>query len=794
MGYKRYIWIKLCCALFLLQACTLLSGQTFFEDVTSSRGILASVTSKTFGSGASAVDFDQDGDIDIFIGTNEDSFSHLYRNDGNGNFEEISASVGLEIPGDTYSAIWFDYNGDGTLDLFVGSIDLDFNNLFVKLYKQELSGQFTDVTEESGLNIEGFGRLYGGAAVGDINNDGFLDLYFAGWIGERYLFKNNGDGTFTDITESSLGLRTQQHLQPLFYDFNRDGFIDLQLNIDHDNNEFFINNGDNTFTNIAASLGTDSDFNEMGITIGDYDNDGDMEMYMSNIEDNVRHNVFYRNDTDENGLAFTEIANDLGVGQAGWGWGVVFFDADNDGYLDLATTNGWEILPADQTRYWHNNQDGTFTDASEDVNYSYNRYGTTLIAIDFDRDGDLDLVESLKAKNVTTTDPDYTTTLILMQNNLDRGSDKNYVVIKPRMQGTNKMSIGSQVEITMGDLRLIRPITAGISFWGQEPAEAFFGIGSATSIDQVSIVWPGGEVSTWDDIEINKEITLTDSDARHTPANLKLSSQKNGVILSWKHMQTNQTAYLIQKSLDENFENFEEFSVGANDLEFLDTDVDDESNYYYRVRALFANSKSSALSIPISGKLSDLIKPSDLKALDVGIREVELTWEDNSRNEIGFEIERSLTEEFLHTTSYELSENSTSFLSDELVPNTTFYFRIRAFNEKDFSQYSEVLTVKTEEVIDVVTDLHDPLELSKPFRIFPNPTQSNVTVQLENSYLGPLKINLINSAGIVSASWDLVKNEFNWSTNIELSDQSGIYLLVITTPDEVFTKKILKSK
>ena len=399
MRQPPLIWIRLLYAFMFIAICIPLRAQVFFEDVTSSRGISPFTSSITIGSGVSAADFDNDGDIDLFVGTGIDQNSHLYRNDGNGHFEEIAEAVNLIVPGRVHSAIWFDYDGDHRLDLFVGGTLGDsnpFENIFIKLFKQTSSGNFVDVTRFMDLEIEDTGSYFGGAAAGDINNDGHLDLFYAAWHGQRYIYLNDGFGNFTDITDSAIGEKKLPHLQPVIYDINKDGWADLLLNIDGKANELWINNKDNTFTNVAEDLGVASTFNEMGITIGDYDNDGDMEMYMSNISRPGQYNVFFKNESSEDGLKFNEISNDLGVGDAGWGWGVTFLDADNDGYLDLAATNGWTKHSVDQSKFWKNNQDGTFEDVSSAYNYDLFRHGTTLIAFDLERDGDLDMVESLK--------------------------------------------------------------------------------------------------------------------------------------------------------------------------------------------------------------------------------------------------------------------------------------------------------------------------------------------------------------------------------------------------------------
>lgn len=587
MRQPSHVWIRLLYTLIFVTACSPIYAQVHFEDVTSTRGISAFNSSETMGSGVSAADFDNDGDIDMFVGTNIDQISHLYRNDGNGFFEDIAESVNLIVPGRVHSAIWFDYDGDHLLDLLVGGTLNEvnsFENIFVKLFKQLDNGTFSDVTRFTNLEIEDSGAHFGGAAAGDINNDGHLDLFFSAWNGQRYVYLNTGIGDFIDITSSAIGEKRLPYFQPLFYDFNEDGWVDLHLNVDGKADEFWINNKDNTFTNVAKELGLDSDFNEMGITLGDYDNDGDMEMYMSNINSVGKHNVFFKNESQNGTLEFTESAEELGIGQAGWGWGVTFFDADNDGLLDLAATNGWTRFDAQQSLFFRNTDGASFEDVSTDYNYNLVRHGTTLIAFDLDRDGDLDMVESLKPI------PNQPIALSIMENQLsENNTGGNYFVVKPRMEGDNHFSIGSKVAITSGDITMTRPITAGISFWGQEPAEAFFGLGNASHIDEVKITWPNGETSVWNDFEGNMVITLTDSGTVHAPIKLEVTNPGVRPEFQWSDNSSNEEGFIIERSTSIDFDEITEFYVSENQTEFSSDLLPSHPTYYFRVKAYKAS-------------------------------------------------------------------------------------------------------------------------------------------------------------------------------------------------------------
>lgn len=506
---------------FFLGLVTVTAQSAVFTEVSNDVGIVdAENFIVFFGSGASVVDYDGDGDLDIFAGTEGGQNNQLYRNLGNGQFEETASALGLTSTARARTGLWFDYNGDQLLDLFIlgdcypqGCID----SIVPLLYEQTESGTFIDVTVAANID---FGKKYetpddkavGGTSVADINNDGYLDILVSVWGGEFTLFLNNSDGTFTDISiASGLGGFPDRRWQPIFFDFNQDGYMDFYCNKDFGANELMINNGDNTFSDIASEIGANTAFNEMGMTLGDYDNDGDMDIYATNIsrEDGgvLRHNVLLNNAwAQTNTLSFTDVSSSGGVGASGWDWGTTFFDADNDGKLDLAITNGWapKNHDDDNSKFWLNLGDGVFSDNSINSNFNDALDAATLVAFDMDRDGDLDLLQSLK-ENIGETK-----VLKLYQNqHQSTANPGNYLVVKPRMNTANHFAIGAVVKVTTGDVTRMRPITAGTSYYGQEPAEAFFGLGADAVVDEIRIEWPDNTVTIVQDVAINQIITIT---------------------------------------------------------------------------------------------------------------------------------------------------------------------------------------------------------------------------------------------------------------------------------------------
>ncbi len=475
-----------------------------FREVSQQRGIQPFVSPWGMGSGISAVDVDEDGDIDVFVPNGEGAADQLYLNDGKGSFQEVAAQVGLNSTDVHRNGFQFDYDNDGDLDLLMQS-DGDNSVTALVLMRHESNGQYTDVTQTSGVFGDQDGHR-GGLCAGDINNDGFLDFYASEWQAMSRLYLNNRDGTFTDISASSGILKNQPATQwmPMMNDYNLDGWIDIYVCVDFFENLLFINQGNNTFVDVAQSVGADIVFNDMGQTVGDFDNDGDFDIYTTNVWYGFYgNNALLRNDSTPGNLLFTEVANQLGVGDGSWGWGTTFFDPDNDGWLDIGATNGFFNAPydVDTTRlFW--NSDGPnlkFSDVAKFAGVNDNLYGSCLIAFDLERDGDLDLMQ-VCVPNV----------LRLLSNEPFPATQKrsDYLVVQPRKSGDNHWAVGTVVELEANGQKQMRLITAGTSFQGQEPYEAFFGLGKAERPEVVRVKFADGRVVTLRDVAANQQIVV----------------------------------------------------------------------------------------------------------------------------------------------------------------------------------------------------------------------------------------------------------------------------------------------
>jgi hypothetical protein len=508
-------------AILVLGAGSPAAAQVTYTDVSASAGILPYEMNRTFGGGVAAEDFDQDGDIDLFVPQRHNRPDQLYRNLGNGTYEEIAAAAGLADMGLTQLGLWLDYDGDGMLDLLtVGACRNATSCAGVrttKLYRQVADASFVDVTAAAGLE----GALpasntseAGGAAAGDVNGDGWLDLLITEWHNlsaeapdNSKLFVNNGDGTFTDGTAAAgLVMGNARRFQPVMVDLNGDRWLDIYSAVDSGPNRLWLNQGDGTFVDVAPAANADNAMNDMGVAVGDPDNDGDLDLYVTNIVTATKRSVLLEN-VSSGSLLFDEIAVAAGVVDGGWGWGATWVDVDSDGRLDLAHTNGSATPPytTDPSRLYYNGGTAplTFTDISAAAGFDDTSWGSGLVAFDRDRDGDLDLFQ-------TTNNLGGPARLL---DNTPTAAGNHFLVIRPRMPGTNHWAIGAVVRVTAGGRTLTRPILAGQGYHSQEPAEAHFGLGAATSADSVQILWPNGAQTQLVDVAADQTLTIAATSA-----------------------------------------------------------------------------------------------------------------------------------------------------------------------------------------------------------------------------------------------------------------------------------------
>lgn len=516
-----------------------------FVDEGSARGVMPYVQAPLMGGGVAVADFDDDGDPDLFLPNRENTPDQLYVNGGTGTFVESAQLRGLASTQRSRVALWFDADGDRDLDLLVGTDCFGFQVQCVvgasglRLYRQDAGALFTEVTGTAGLHEDmgTFGTFQhrAGLAAADFDGDGDLDLYAGIWdsampetrgaasgSAESRLYRNDG-GVFTDVT-AATGLSLPGFVgvwQPVWIDLDRDARPDLLLSVDFGPNRLYRNNGLGGFDEIAAAsgfgfaatdLGLDGG-NDMGLAPGDVDNDGDLDFYATNIwnyNHPGEHNPLFVNQTSGNEIRFSDVAQGSPIANTDWGWGAAFIDFDRDGDLDLAATNGFSepAYAQDQSRFFRNDgfPAGGFVDVSAAVGFDDTLWGSALAVVDLDRDGRPDLVHATKQH------PDVGPLRLMM----NRGSNPaGWLRVVPRMHGgANHQAIGAEVHVQTSGGQQVRPILAGQGFMSQEPAEALFGLGSATHA-VVTVRWPDGSSSVPRRVRANAVVSIDDEHGLH---------------------------------------------------------------------------------------------------------------------------------------------------------------------------------------------------------------------------------------------------------------------------------------
>ncbi len=445
-----------------------------------------------FGGGISFCDFDGDGWDDLTFSSASGAAVKFFKNNS-GTFTEITPSgISLDTE-ESRQVIWVDYDNDGDKDLFVAN--LEGSN---KLYKNNGSFSFTDETAAAGFSTSALYTI--GCSWGDYNNDGYLDAFLCfrdpPEANPNKLFANNGDGTFTDVTASAGLDNTDGHLSfcSSFFDYDNDGWQDIYIANDKSNNKniMYHNNGDGTFTDTSISTGTDLGIDAMSTAICDYDNDGDLDIYVTNTFDG---NVFLQNNGDG---TFTDIADSNGTLMETIAWGAVFLDADNDMdndlYVSSALTDSSLFLTS---AFYENNGSNMFSipssagfDNDDAISFS-NAIG------DIDNDGFVDIA-------VTNFSP--RNHFVFSNNN----STNNYLKVKLEGTTSNKDGIGSWIQAYIDGVPQNKYTVAGEGYTSQNSNYEFFGLGSETLVDSLKVTWLGGTVDVLYDVAVNQSLTIVE--------------------------------------------------------------------------------------------------------------------------------------------------------------------------------------------------------------------------------------------------------------------------------------------
>ncbi len=507
-------------------------AQTRFTDVSQTAGIkhVFQVYEGMFGGGACVIDYNNDGWEDVYItsGTLDDV---LYKNNGNGTFTNVFEGSGLEITRKyvTQGVTGADVNRDGFVDLFVTTITSRERKEVIPrevnlLFLNNGNGTFRDATKEYGLD-----QLYSfstGASFGDINGDGYPDLYVGNYfnqyegklsvindatvvganqIAEGYLLLNKNGKSFESVYEK-YGLNHRGFgFGGIFTDYDNDGDIDIFVNHDFGYKrtpDMLLENlfPKKAFTDVAEKMGLDLKINSMGTAVGDYDNDGDMDYYMTNIKFN---NFMVNQGKDK---PFVNRTRELGMAFISISWGANFADFDQDGDLDLFVSNG-DLNPncVPMANFYYENKNGQFTDLAYKYGLADYGIGRGSVTFDFDNDGDQDILAVNQIPVLDYPVPSFTH---LYRNDSTSG---NWVKIALKGTQAEMHGLGSKIEVKAGGKTMIREIDGGASsHLSQNSVIAHFGLGDAKKIETITVYWIGGEKQILTNQAVNQLITITE--------------------------------------------------------------------------------------------------------------------------------------------------------------------------------------------------------------------------------------------------------------------------------------------
>jgi len=503
---------------------------------------------KMNGSGGAWFDYDRDGDWDLYLVNCQGDASiinALFENIGNGKFIRVKNS-GAEDDGEGMAVSTADYNNDGYPDLLITNYG-DF-----KLFRNNGDKTFSDVT----LNSFPEGIMdwwYGGSAWGDYDDDGYLDLYITGYVDfsrrpqytslrfpmdfgglPNTLYKNNGDGTFSDVTANTgvLADASRKSMQVIFNDFNEDRLPDIFVTNDTDANGFYLNRGDGTFKAFSGPSGLSTTDGSMGVALGDFNKDGLTDLVYTNFaaEVNTLATLVDNKSSNDGKLRNAVFIHDFEsplLHKLTWpkvSWAPGLFDLDNDTDLDLFFANGHLNSVSGDNRQsnllFENDGRGQFTDISEKsgVLATGNRIHRSAIFADYDDDGRVDIFVTVNGQQVedgqgnNIFDPKQGKG-ILFHN--ETKSDNNW--LKVRLEGTksNRDGFGATVSITAGPVKDKQALISGQGYFSANAKEIYFGLGSIDTIEKIDVSWPSGIDQTFENIPANQTVYIIEGETLH---------------------------------------------------------------------------------------------------------------------------------------------------------------------------------------------------------------------------------------------------------------------------------------
>ena len=478
----------------------------------------------TYYGSAITEDFDNDGAEDIFTSTNNlTGNTALYVRLPDGSFMDMAKESGVAGIGSSAHAIQADFDNDGYTDIYLlrgGWVGPSAHLYPNSLLKNNGNGTFTDITAQAGLLHYGATHT---AAWADVNKDGYLDLFVGVEEHQSKLYINNHNGTFREEAEES-GIKLNAFVKGAFWgDVNGDTRVDLYVSVYGGDNLLYINQGHNkkgrvTFKNEAKKWGVTAPFFSFGTFMFDYNNDGALDIFCTNYNmdleniareymgefDPTTFSALYKNGGD----AFKDVAALSGLNRSIQAMGLNFADIDNDGYLDLYAGTGFPDLAAQIPNLLMRNNNGDVFKESRTSGLGHLQKTHGISFADLDKDGDLDVYASIGGFFV----PDEFWNALFE----NPGNDNHWISLNLQGVKANRSAIGANIKLTLGDKTIYRILNSGGSY-GSNPLRQHIGVGAATIIDKIEIVWPGSLSRTvLENVVVDKGYHLTEGDTQLT--------------------------------------------------------------------------------------------------------------------------------------------------------------------------------------------------------------------------------------------------------------------------------------
>lgn len=516
-------------------------------------------------SGAAWVDYDNDGDDDLFVTTHSSPESALskdvlYRNNGDGTFTTVTGSALVSEDGTGRNAAWADYDNDGLIDVFVSNQHETF------LYKNEGGDNFTKISAVPTMAFS-FDSDHQGGAWGDYNDDGFLDLFVGSYQlsdnARNFLFTNNGDGTFAMEPETNIVTFKGNSQDPTWIDYDENGTLDLFVpNYGNTPNFLYSNLGNGSFQKIDDNALVSQSFASVGSSWADYDNDGDFDALVST---NVNaFNQFFENNGDGTFSSKNFFQSTLSSAAA---WA----DFDNDGHIDVMLAGGH----GDKTYLFRNNGDKTFSDVSAAQGITNLNYSWSVASADYDKDGFVDFFIANSHGNNHSADD-------ILYHNTPNGN--HWISVKAVGAISNRDAIGAVVRVNTGDRWQARAIQSKTGPSSQNSILAHFGLGQSTTVDRIVVEWPGKGYTEVVNTNADQFITVTETTSFPAPPEQVVASADipDQIEVSWTDNASDELGFRIERSKgDASFMVIGE--VESNVTSFTDKTIARGNTYTYRV-------------------------------------------------------------------------------------------------------------------------------------------------------------------------------------------------------------------